>query len=228
MSNKAVKEVVEMVSNIYSLDFDISNYDYYDELKELMYSIWETNHAELLQELEELDIESNIDFQLFWYDCLGFPKETPKSYYKNGLPAYVLYGYLPSKIDDVVNELGGFHDLNINYVTYENDILSLFLDSRCWKTISNENYEIKLTFTGVSKIIFDKAHEDKQEEFKIENIMEGHILSAEELPMIQYIFNNLGLDKAYLLPNKRLFRINSEVCNYFYFPFDKWTYERKN
>ena len=118
--------------------------------------------------------------------------------------------------------------LNINYVTYENDLLSLFLDSRCWKTISNEKYEVKLTFTGVSKIMLDKTYEDKQEEFKIENLMGSHILSAEEIPMIEYIFNSLNLDKAYLLPQKRLIQITSEVCGDFYFTFDKCTYERKN
>ena len=32
MSNKTVKEIVEMVYDIYSLEFDISNYDYYDKL----------------------------------------------------------------------------------------------------------------------------------------------------------------------------------------------------
>ncbi|WP_459476903.1 hypothetical protein [Clostridium saccharoperbutylacetonicum] len=228
MSNKTVKEIVKMVYDIYSLDFNISNYDFYDKLRKLTYSIWEINHEELLQELGELDLESNIDFQLFWYDCLGFPKEVPKSYYKNGLPAYVFYGSIPSKIYDVVSELGGFHDLNINYVTYETDLLSLFLDSRCWKTISNEKYEVKLTFAGVSKIMFDKTYEDKQEEFKIENLMGSHILSAEEIPMIEYIFNSLNLDKAYLLPKKRLIQITSEICGDFYFTFDKWTYERKN
>ena len=228
MSNKTVKKIVEIVYDIYSLDFDISNFDYYDKLRKLTCSIWELNHTELLKELEELDIESNIDFQLFWYDCLGFPKEIPKSYYKNGLPAYDLDGSIPSKIYDVVSDFGGFHDLNINYVTYENEILSLFLDSRCWKTISNTEYEIKLTFIGVSKIIFDRTDEDKQEEFKIENLMGGHILSADEIPMIEYIFNSLNLDKAYLLPNKRLFWITSEVCYDFYFIFDKWTYEIKN
>ncbi len=73
-----------------------------------------------------------------------------------------------------------------------------------------------------------KTHEDKQEEFKIENLMGGHILSAEGLTMIQYIFNNLDLDKAYLMPDKRLFRISSETGNNFYFVFGKWIYERKN
>lgn len=226
MSDEIVKEIVEMVYDIYSLDFDMSNYDYYDELRDLTYSIWETNHTELLQELKELDIESNIDFQLFWYDCLGFPKETPRSFYKNGLPVYVFYGSIPSKIHDAVSDIGGFHDLNINYLTYENGELSLFLDSRCWKTISNTDYEIILTFSGISKVFFDKTDGDKQEEFKIEDLMGGHILSAAEIPMIEYIFNRLNLDKTYLLPNKRLFLITSEIgCN-LYLVFDKWTYEK--
>lgn len=90
---------------------------------------------------------------------------------------------------------------------------------RCWKKISNTDYEIKLTFSGVSKILFDKTDEDKQEEFKIEDLMGGHILSAEEIPMIEYIFNSLNLDKAYLIHNKRLFWITSEIGYILYFVF---------
>ena len=57
--------------------------------------------------------------------------------------------------------------------------------------------------------------------------MGSHILFAEEIPMIEYIFNSLNLDKTYMKPNKRLLWITSESCSEFYFTFDKWTYERK-
>lgn len=224
MTNKTVKEIVKMVFNIYSLEFDVSNHDYYDKLRELTYSIWETNHSELLAELNELDKESNIDFQLFWYDCLGFPNETPHVYYKNGLPAFVFYGYIQSKLEDVISKFGGFHDMNINYTAYENNILTLFLDSRYCKTISNTEYEIKITFTDVEKIIYYGIDKKVDEELNIEKLMGTQILSFEEIPMIKYIFNSLKLDKTYFHPSKRLFWVISEYAE-FYFICDKWTYE---
>lgn len=231
MSSGGVKEIVDAIYYIYELDFESIDYDYYDELRSMTHSVWETNHAELLRELKNLDAESDVDFQLFWYDCLGFYQRKPKIFLKNGLPANVLYGDICNDIDIVVSQIGGYHDLNFNYVTYEDDLLSLYLDMRSWGIISKIDYQIKLTFKDVSNIQFYKycVPTEEREEFSIEKLMGNHILSARELPMIDYIFNNLSLDKEGLVPGKRLFWINisGEGCLYhMYFSFDGWDHEK--
>lgn len=89
------------------------------------------------------------------------------------------------------------------------------------------------TIDSYLKLIFEHSNDEREHVKKavswvLRKIGKRDFNSAEELLMIQYIFNNLGLNKAYLMPDKRLFKINSEACDNFCFVFDKWTYERKN
>jgi hypothetical protein len=232
VGNEIVREIVDIVYSIYEMQFSEIDLGYYDNLRSLTDSIWETHHAELLQELKELDTESNVDFQLFWYDCLSFPRESPKAFYKNGTPVNILYGDLPSKIDRVTGEIGGYHDLNINYAEYENNTLSLYLDMRHWGIISKTDYQLKLTFKGVKNILFYKGVMSKKEleDFRVEKLMGNNILSGAEIPMIEYIFNSIELDKGWLIPEKRLLWLDIDIVREgfyeLYFTFDEWEYKR--
>lgn len=216
MANQLVDQIKNMVIDISEMNFDISNYDYYQELRDLTYLAWEEFHTELLEELNTIYPEFNIDYQLLWYDSLGFPPEIPKTYYKSGKPQYVFYGSIPSKIHSCVEDIGGFHDLNINFVTFKDGDLSLYLDSRYWGVISSENYQVKISFEECTKIFcYNSAGKPETTEFDICSIMGNHILSLHELPMIKYVFDNTLLDSSYLSTCNRLFLVNIEKYEVF-------------
>lgn len=226
MENNIVKEIVKLVSDIYNLNFDISNFKKYDELRELTEEAWEEHHNELLFQLGSLEPEWNIDFQLFWYDCLGYPQQTPKTFFKNGKPSYVFYGWIPSKIDESVKDFG-FHDQIIKNVIYEDNTITLILDGQGWVA---DDYQVKLKFKGVesilSKVTFEKNDDYFILSLNLKDIIHKMILSARELPMINYIFENIRIDKSYLNTQKRLFWIEISGNEYIII-FDTWEYEKK-
>lgn len=225
MASEKVKQIVQLVYDIYNLSYEVSDFD---KLRKLTHSIWEEEHCELLSELEKLDIESNVDFHLFWYDCLSFPQEMPRYFYKNGKPAYVLYSCIPSQIHECEKYVG-FHDAYIKYPQYENSTFSICLDGR-YKNATD--YQIKLSFFNVFEIISinnSNGNTNTYDEFAVEQLVGNYILSARELPMIRYVFDNLELDKRYMLPEKRLFWISISGNSSFdlYIVFDKWEFQKK-
>lgn len=211
MKNNLVDQIKNMVINISEMNFNISNYDYYQELRDLTWLAWDEFHAEILCALNLIYPEFNIDYQLLWYDSLAFPPEIPKKYYKSGKPQHVFYGFIPSKIYECVENIGGFHDLNVNFATFENNNLSLYLDSRQWRVVSSDSYEVKISFNECTRIFcYDTRGNIDTVKFDVDIIKGKHIHCFDELPMIQYIFDNIELNNEYLSINDRLFHMYIE------------------
>ncbi|MGE5415480.1 MAG: hypothetical protein ACM3UZ_01715 [Acidobacteriota bacterium] len=202
-----IKEIIDIVYGVFSNEINTSDKECYLELLNLTASIWEEHHSELIHELSLIAPDSGLDFQLFWYDCLGFhDAEMPKMFFKSGKPMHVLYGCIPSEIWRAAELCSGFHDANINYVSYNKDSLSLYLDQRCWGIQTNQDYQVKLSFRDV-KGILGKKNDGMESMFEPDDIIGCHVLSLQEIPSIDYIYKNINIPVQYYSHKNRLFYI---------------------
>lgn len=205
MKNQVVQEILEIILNIIDMDFDISNYEYYELLRKMSYSVWEKHHVELLEELRLLRTETDIDFQLFWFDCMGYPDLIPNRYSKSKSKYIGLSGRVPNTIENSLSEIGGFHDSFIESMEFMNQNLDIILSDRCRNKGSSIMQTIKLTFYGVEKFLCSGNY--VMEKIPNEIIVNGQILSATELPMINSIFDIIDINKELLVNGKRLIDI---------------------
>lgn len=190
-----VQKIVNMVRDIDNYDFDLSDYSFYKKLSEYTLTVWESSHENLLIELKNMKSPVNTDYQVLWYDSLGFPQEIPKTYNKQGEPIYICYGILPCREEQVVM----YHDAKIKNYTFHKNSWHLFIN----------------TYEGNKKIIFNdvvavlkRVNSSKFTECEVsdlKNIIYKDVTSGNEIPAIDYIFHNLKTPQAFSLPNKRYF-----------------------
>lgn len=221
MKNQEIQEILQIILNIADLDFDISNDDYYEELRKLSYSVWEKHHVELLEELGLLRNDTDIDFQQFWFDCMGHPDVIPNRYSKSKSKYIGLSGRVPNTIENSLTEIGGFHDSYVVNLSLENERLDIILSDQ----IGTEK-TTKLTFYGVEKY---QCRNHMFNDISIEAILNSQILSGTELPMIESIFDVIDMNKELFISGKRLIKIEMISSLYknieFLIPFDSWSCE---
>jgi len=104
---EVMDKIIDLIDEIsLSSPSDEQDYSQFDELKILTRNIWSRYHADLIMELGKKNRPiGDIDYQIFWYECLGFPPQMPlfRDHSGNILDCY---GYLQSDF----NESCGFGD----------------------------------------------------------------------------------------------------------------------
>jgi len=209
--NSTFREIIDMLYNLRERPYDFLSEDY-EKLSDLTSSIWNDFHSELVRELSQMDCELvdekgqtlDIDYQLFWYDSLGFlQREAPNIYSKCGKPIYIRYGDLRSNLNTTI----AYHDAEIVRYSLENSDLTLYLDA-----CSNDERKVKITFIEVAAV-FNKDKENDYTYCKcdIKDVLgkdKDYIVSAYEIPAIDYIFKNFNLPAEFCSYDSRYFWMN--------------------
>ncbi|WP_337100122.1 hypothetical protein [Paenibacillus sp. YIM B09110] len=193
---REVDQIVRLVYEIANQWIDESKYkSTYNTLRRLTKKVWSQYHKDLLDELRRLD-NPRADYQLFWLECLGYPRKSPNLIGLDRMPLSLPYHALPSDFNSSL----GLHDSRISEVIFsENDmIFNLKLDS--WEYESGE-----LTFHNVSDycvLIDDKIVVEDMSE-----IIDFTVMSDGEAPNIEYCISHLKIPDKYSKNNNRLFYI---------------------
>ena len=197
-----------MIYNLFERPYDFLPEDY-EKLSDLTSSIWNDFHSELVKELNKMDSKLvyetgqtlDIDYQLLWYDSLGFlQREAPKVYSKCGKPLSICSGDLRSNLNSTI----AYHDAEIVRYSLDNSDLTLFLDA-----CSNNERKVKITFIDVTAVL----NKDKERDYTyckcdIKDALgndKEYIVSACEIPAIDYIFNNFDLPTEFCSYERRYF-----------------------
>ena len=210
--NSTVNEIIDMLYNLLERPYDFILEDY-EKLSVLTSSIWNDFHCELISELNKMDFECvdekgkafDIDYQRLWYESLGFPqREAPSIYTKCGEPLFICSGDLPSNLNTAI----AYHDAQILRYSLDNNDLTLYLDA-----CSNDVSKVKITFIDVVAVL----NKDKESDYtycrcEIRDALGkdsgDYIVSAYEIPAIDYIFKNFNMPKEFCLYDSRYFYLD--------------------
>lgn len=209
-----ISEIVNILNRIASPDSRKETLYLCNRLRNINKENWNTYYEELINELgKDNKIITNVDYQVFWYECLGFPKvigPNLRDFQGNTLGCD---GILESDF----NEVSGFHDANLNYVTYQNGNLTFFIDMYGdWGATNKEKYDYILGFEDVFAIYYKKEASlptKLKEEIEIGNLIGKPIISIDELPAIKYILNSFNIEYNQELIEYRLFNIYSGMSH---------------
>lgn len=206
-----VKEIIEMVHNIPFYDFDLSDFSHFQRITDLSKKVWDESHAILIEELFKLDISEDIDYQLLWYDSLGYPREIPRIYSRlTNEPKNIIHGVSPSNIEANIM----FHDSNINFCTVNKDKFTFMLDYKSKGKVSNTEYDVKLSLNDLDCILkIENGSFVKIEENISQDLNGRQILSGHEYPAINYIFEKIKIPKEFRYPSKRYLFIETSSEN---------------
>jgi len=131
--NSTIREIIDMLYSLFDRPYDFLSEDY-EKLSDLTSSVWNDFHCELVRELNKMDSKLvdekgrtlDIDYQLLWYDSLGFlQREAPKVFSKCGKPISICSGDLRSNLNSTI----AYHDAEIVRYSLDNNDLTLYLDA---------------------------------------------------------------------------------------------------
>ncbi|MCM3132129.1 hypothetical protein M3629_04990 [Paenibacillus polysaccharolyticus] len=197
------------INTITKLVYNVANYlveekDYtstYNKIRLLTKEVWNIHHNELLNELSKLD-NSTADYQLFWLECLSWPRKSPNLKGLDGMPLFFPYSSLPSDFNGF-----GFHESTIDSISVNDPrevVLHIKLDS--W-----DYQKAELTFYNVGSCFYQT-----EEGTIIENlgrIQDFCILSDGEVPNISFALKHLKISQVGTITDKRLFYFSGSASS---------------
>lgn len=217
---KKIEKIVELVYKVSCYVIADNQYNRtFNTIRKLTEEVWNSHYRELLNELERID-NPEANYQLFWLECLGYPRKTPNLFGHDGMPLGLNYGALPSDF----NRLLGFHDSKLVSVSRENEDnedIRMFIELDSW-----EYERAELTFYNVISsyhLVNDEIVVDH-----LKGISNFTILSDCEAPNIEYCIRHLKIPDTALSKNhqeKRLFCIfgtQRESSDSLYIFADRW------
>ncbi|WP_025678817.1 hypothetical protein [Paenibacillus massiliensis] len=211
-----INKIVELVYNVANHWLEEDDYtNTYNSIRMLTKEVWNTHHNQLLNELSLLD-NPTADYQLFWLECLSFPRKSPNLNGLDGMPLSLPYHSLPSDLNEF-----NFHDSKIEGFSINDErevVFYIKLDS--W-----EYDKAELTFYEVSSC-FHQTNEG----LIIENLDSIHdfcILSEGEAPNISFALKHLNIPNLSSIKDKRLFYFfglnSSKTYDSIYIFAKKWS-----
>ena len=209
-----ISEIVNILNRIASPDSRKETLFLCNRLRKINKDNWNTYYEELINELgKDNKTIINVDYQVFWYECLGFPKVYSPIFRDFQGNTLGCYGILESDF----NKVSGFHDGNINFATYQNCNLTLFIDMYSdWRSAAKDKFDYILRFEDVFAVYYKKGASlsaKLREEIEIGSLIGIPIISIDELPAIKYILNSFNIEYYQELTKYRLFNLYSGMSH---------------